>query len=212
MHTHSSQSSQHVLKIESLPFPERFLIWAIRVSFSSVMSTEESTHHLRQASRFVGVLEILPWVQSYIGVIGAVLHDSRVFVDIHSPACPMVGRDEWHLIQTLAALRASNRSLAEAHLEVFLPAKVIQVCTNCAVQLATALDRAGWALQLMPVTKTELLVTGGVTHPATLHLSGAHAALNLTCSRRRRHCMSDKSFRSEPGQFIATTDAEQTLQ
>lgn len=164
MHTHSSQSSQHVLKMEALSFPERFLIWAIRVSFSPVMSTEESTHHLTHACRFLGVLEVLPWLQSYIGVIGAVLHDSRVFVDIHSPACPMVGRDEWHLIQTLAALQASNRSLAEAHLEAFLPAKAIQVCTNCAVQLAMALDRAGLALQLMPVTRTELLETPSIHH------------------------------------------------
>jgi hypothetical protein len=86
MHAHASVDSRRVLKMDSLPFQERFLIWAFRISFSPVIPPDEADHHIAHACRFLQTPEILPWLQNYIGVIGTTLHDSGKQVDIHSPS------------------------------------------------------------------------------------------------------------------------------
>lgn len=136
----------NALQIESLPFRERFLIWAIRISFSSDVSENDTLSALRHSFRLSHILFALPCFNQYTHVIASALLAHRQSVDLNPPDCPGVCRDEWHLMQAIAALQARDRLLAHDYLAPIVPTTEIRAVCNSGHQLASMLSRTNFVL------------------------------------------------------------------
>lgn len=143
-----------VLQIESLPFRERFLIWAIRISFSSDVSNDDTHSALKHAFRLSHIPFALPCFNQYTHVIASTLLEHHQTIDLNPPACPGVGRDEWHLMQVIAALQARDRLLAHDYLVPLVPTTAIRTVCNSGHHLAQILSRMNFVLRRtgLPIT------------------------------------------------------------
>jgi hypothetical protein len=143
----SSMNTSHALQVESLLFRERLLIWAIRISFSSDVSNHDTLTALQHAFRLSHILDALPYFNQYTRVIASILLEHHKAIDLNPPACPGVGRDEWHLMQAITAFQARDHLLAHGYLVAIVPTTAIRMVCNCGHQLAVMLSRKNFVLR-----------------------------------------------------------------
>lgn len=135
------------LRFEDIPYPERLLVWAIRICYAPQVTDEETNRALIQAFRFANIEPALAEFAGYANAIATCLLDQQLTIDIHCPPCPSVGRDEWLIVQTIAALQVRDRMLANSYLESLLPPSGVRICGDMGTVLARTLRLLGCHLR-----------------------------------------------------------------
>ena len=158
--------STRALNMDNLPFPERLLIWSLRTSYSPLISGLDTKHSLEHAFRFAHIERALPYFHTCANTIAIALMDAQATVDLHRPPCPVVGRDEWHMVQAIAALQSRDRLLAGSYLEPLLPAAGIRIACDSGSELARMLSRLNFRLR------------PAALHPEEFTYAGHHSVAN----------------------------------
>lgn len=139
-------NAHSTLRMDDLPYPERLLIWSLRMSYAPQVSDATTSSALEHAFRFAHIALALPSFHAYANRIATGLLDSQMLVDVHCPPCPSVGRDEWHIVQAVAALQAHDRLLADSYLASLLPAAGVRPCCDAGAELARILGHLNFRL------------------------------------------------------------------
>lgn len=135
------------LGFETLPFQERLLIWSLRMSYTPNISDADTLRALEHAFRFANIELALPSFNGYANTIATCLMDHQLTVNMHCPPCPGLGRDEWHMVQAVAALQVRDRHLAGEYLNALLPPAAVRICCGFGAELARMLSRLNFRLR-----------------------------------------------------------------
>lgn len=127
---------------------ERFVLWSFRIGLAPA-EPAMTYRILHQAFHSVRIGAALPHFLRMTTQVSRAWHEMQRVADIHCTCCDVIGRDEWRLLQTLAALQVRDIGLATRHLDDLLPAGSSRRVLPAAQQFAASLSSAGWLLQLM---------------------------------------------------------------
>jgi hypothetical protein len=134
------------LRFDDLPYQERLLIWSLRMSYAPHISEQDTARALEHAFRFATIEQALPDFSGYTNAVATCLMDAQLTVHIHCPPCASISRDEWHIVQTIAALQAFDRVLASSYLEPLLPPAGVRLCCDMGAVVARTFNRLNFRL------------------------------------------------------------------
>jgi hypothetical protein len=143
---------------------ERFVLWSFRIGLAPA-DPSMTYRILHRAFHSLRVGEALPHFLRLTTHMSRMWHDMQHVPDVHCTCCCNIGRDEWRLLQTLAALQMRDIGLAMRHLDALLPAGGSRRALPAAMHVAASLNTAGWVLRSMeqPAANASVLAPSNIT-------------------------------------------------
>lgn len=127
-------------RIEALPFPAQFLLWAMRTWVAAVRNGQPLPEHLRGALTAARAPEALVELDATLGLVAA---GTARPLDLRCPRCPWVSDDECRLLAVARALQAGQPALARRRLDSLLPPAAARLVLLPFARLAGRLRAAG---------------------------------------------------------------------
>ncbi|MBB6094184.1 hypothetical protein HNQ60_003065 [Povalibacter uvarum] len=133
--------------IHALSSAERFVIWSLRLGLSPQISSEKARSALISGFRAACVSDALPHFTEMTETIATLWYEEQHVPDVHCTCCPCIGKDEWRLVQAVAALQFRDVALAVSYLAEVLPPAGIRSVLHRAMHVAAILGSVGWTLR-----------------------------------------------------------------
>jgi|GEM_PF-2842699 len=127
-------------RIEALPFPAQFLLWAMRTWVVAIRNGQPLPEHLRGALDAARAPEALVELDATLGLIAA---GTARPLDLRCPRCPWLSDDEMQLLRVAEALQAGKPGLARQRLDALLPPAAARLVLLPFARLAGRLRAAG---------------------------------------------------------------------
>jgi hypothetical protein len=139
------------VEVETLSFPEQFLVWAIRAWVEGYKSGRGRAGLLREGFALAGAADGWLLVEELMSLLAAA---AKRPLDVRCLACRMLGADEAPLLAAVGGLQRSDTVPAIALTDEWLPAAAACAALDLLRRLAADLSSAGMRLPSSPAPIT----------------------------------------------------------
>jgi len=143
---HACQATVHAdeVEIETLSFPEQFLVWAVRAWVEGYKSGSGRAGLLREGFALAGAVDGWLLIEELMSILAAA---AKHPLDVRCLACKTLGDDEAPLLAALGGLQQGDSAAAIVLADRWLPPTAARAAFRLFEQLAVQLGRAGMHLR-----------------------------------------------------------------